>query len=159
MRIAAIFVIFLALFGCTNKAEKQYQTGPWKGPFGTQMGITKQQIERYTILAGIDSDGQTFAGQALPDNYGINFDRIIYRINSVEGLCALSLTSSSDDDVALIRQYIEKVYGNPTIERVNKYVTWDKKNMLSSPVIVINYAKGNNLIKIFYPNYDRCKLL
>lgn len=162
MRITFIFTFLLSLLvsSCSSHSpEQQYKKGPWSGPFGTQMGLSKEQIEQYTLLANIDSDGQTFAGQDLPNNYGFKFDEIRYSINSIEGLCALSLVSSSDDDTAKIRQKIEETYGKPTIERTGKYVTWDKKSVIPPLLIVINYETNHNLIKIFFPNADRCHLI
>ncbi len=161
MRITLIFtMILVTLVACSSTSpEKRYQMGPWDGLFGVQMGITKEQIERYSPLAGLGNDGQTFAGNALPNSYGYQFESIVYTINSIEGLCALSVVSTNDDDTAQIRYKIEDLYGKPTIERPNKYVTWDKKNMTPAAVIVINYAPNNNVIKVFYPNADRCRLL
>lgn len=162
MRTLLVFTIILTtLVACSNNnsPEKRYQIGPWNGLFGTRMGITKEQVERYTALAEVGNDGQSFAGRGLPVSYGYQFESIVYTINSVEGLCALSVVSSSDEDTRQIRHQIEELYGKPTIERPNKYVTWDKNNMDPAAVIVINYAPYNNIIKVFYPNADRCRLL
>lgn len=162
MRITVTFTLLLILLvGCSGNSspEKMYQTGPWNGLFGVQKGITKEQIGRYTTLAEVGTEKQNFAGMVLPIDYGLKFDSIIYTINSVEGLCAVSVVSKSDNETAMLRKKIEEIYGNPTIERPNRYVTWDKKNVSPTVVIVINYAPDNNLIKIFYDNYDRCSLL
>lgn len=162
MRITFIFTFLLSLLICScssNSPEQRYKKGPWAGPFGTQMGLSKEQIEQYTLLTSIDSDGQTFTGKALPIDYGLKFDQIIYNINAVEGLCALTLVSSSDEDTAAIRFKIEEDYGKPTLERPGKYVTWDKKAVIPPLLIVINYEAGHNLIKIFFPNADRCRLI
>lgn len=164
MQIRFIFTITILLSllmtACNNNSPtQQYMKGPWSGPFGTQMGLTKQQIEQYTMLAEVGTDGQTFAGQEVPNNYGLKFDSVVYSINSIEGLCALSVVSKSDKDTATLRQKIEDTYGKPTIERPGKYVTWDKKNLRPSILIAINYIPNGNVIKVFYPNADRCKLL
>lgn len=162
MRIILVFTIALTtLIACSNSnsPEKRYKIGPWNGPFGTQMGITQKQIERYTPLAAVGNDGQTFAGKDVPENYGFQFDSVVYSINSIEGLCALSVVSANDLDTASIRLKIEDLYGKPTIERAGRYVTWDKKHMMPEVVISINYAPNHNVIKVFYPNADRCKLL
>ncbi|AWM80161.1 hypothetical protein DKL61_07195 [Gammaproteobacteria bacterium ESL0073] len=164
MQIKFVFTITILLSllmtACNNNSPKQQlMNGPWSGPFGTQMGLTKQQIEQYTTLAEIGTDGQTFAGQEVPNNYGLKFDSVVYSINSVEGLCALSLMTKSDEDIGILRQKIEDVFGKPTIERPGKYVTWDKKNLKPTILIAINYIPNGNVIKVFYPNADRCKLL
>lgn len=161
MRIVTVLIALFSLVvaGCSyNSQQQKYRNGPWDGPFGTQAGITKQQIERYTNLSVIDTDEQIYRGMALPNDYGLKLYNITYVINSIEGLCAVFLESDSDEDIALLRNYFEATYGKPTIERKDKYVTWDNKNLIASPVLVINYAPDRNIVKVFYPNYDRCKL-
>lgn len=161
MRLTIVFAIVLSfIVGCSNSSspEKNYKTGPWNGLFGLQKGLTKEQIGNYTSLAEIGSEKQNFAGATLPIDYGVKFDSIIYTINSIEGLCAISLVIKNDNDLAIVRNKIEEFYGNSTIERPGQYATWDKQNVSPSAVIAINYAYNDNLIKIFYDNYDRCKL-
>lgn len=156
-----IITILLSLIaGCnSNSPRQQFVKGPWSGPFGTYMGLTKQQIEEYTTLAEVGTDGQTFAGQDVPNNYGLKLDSVVYSINSVEGLCALSLVIKNEEDIGILRQKIEDTFGKPTIERPGKYVTWDKKNLRPSILIAINYIPNGNIVKVFYPNADRCRLL
>lgn len=162
MRMKFIFTILISLLmsAChTNSPQQQVMNGPWRGPFGTQMGLTKEQIEKYTQLAEIGTDRQTFAGREVPEGYGLKYQSVVYSINSIEGLCAMSVVVKSDEDTAILRQKIEGLYGKPTIERPGNYVTWDKKNLTPQVLIAINYIPDANVIKVFYPNADRCKLL
>lgn len=159
MRLTIAFTILLAsIVGCSSSPEKNKKIGPWNGLFGVQKGLTMEQIRRYTSLAEVGTEKQNFIGETLPINYGIKYDSIVYTINSVEGLCAVSLIIKNDNDMSILRNKIEEIYGNPTIERAHKYATWDKQNINPSVVIAINYAYDHNLIKVFYDNYDRCKL-
>lgn len=159
MRTRLLWIsMVLLLVGCTSSQPAKYynQLGPWNGPFGTRQGLTYEQLLKYGSMKVLDVDKQRYLSDNVPDNYGISFSKIVYNINSIEGLCAISLTDGTSEQAALIKQKLEDHFGKPSIDKP-AFTSWDANRVPGQklPSIII---KGNE-VKVFYSNADRCHLL
>jgi hypothetical protein len=122
----ALTLVCLAglISGCSDE-------GPWDGPAGTKMGLSKAQIEKYAVLEARGSDGseaRVFNSKQAP-SLEPQADTYLYIFSHDDKLCGIAMHFSAvrKEGWPLIQQLKAK-YGEPTKdEQAGWRVTWSKK--------------------------------
>ena len=131
----SLVVISMALLGCSDD-------GPWSGPGGTKMGISKEQIEKYSVLelvAKNDAGTAMYSSKQAPSMFS-GADSYEYVFSPKGQLCMLQMRFESvKSTTSPIMLDLKTKYGMPVKDSAVPWgVVWSsEKYKLSDDLVEI----------------------
>lgn len=133
-----IVVIACSVIGLTACSDE----GPWEGPGGTKMGISKAQVEKYAVLekGGSNNVGAVMYSSRQAPSMKAEADTYDYVFSSSDSLCMIQMHFNSvRKTTSPLMQRLKEQYGMPVKDdKVEWGVIWSGEK----------YKLGNDLIEI-----------
>lgn len=139
------FLTVCVLAGCVLASSAQAQTKRWDGPFGVQMGLSKEELNGSVPLAPQYGVPNEYVSKSAPrPNQG--FVTYVYQIAPGAGLCRVRSETKfaqprdTDRSFEALHARLSRKYGKPARQVANRSAIWENRSNMPKDVRTITLA-------------------